>query len=128
MKNILFLLLFITSFPGFSQINKSQLKGTWKLDSVVTSSGVAMRGNVDYYLTFNDSTISFNKAVNTCTAKYRLTPADSLKITGTGCTKICCDEEQDFLSIYITYDGRLKMKNGNLIVNNQNGAIYLHKK
>jgi hypothetical protein len=128
MKNIIFILLLFTPFLGLSQINKNQIRGNWKLDSIVTPKGVTLWGSVDYLLTISDTTLTYNKAINTCSAFYRITTGDSLKLIANGCTKMCCDEEKDYLSIYISYEGKLNFVGNGFTLKNFNGSYYFHKR
>jgi len=71
------------------------LSGKWKLSAIkFFPQDEIIVPQKDYFVEFIDTRFHFNKEVNKCQAKYKISLPDNIQIAAeAGCTKMCCDKD-----------------------------------
>jgi hypothetical protein len=111
--------------PYQKQDNISDLKGRWKLEKIVRSWTTNIPGKADYYLNITDTLIWYNMEINTCTVyDFKITDS-TIEYKAAYCTQKCCDERIDNLGYFLKYNGKYKIKDSLLTIENEKGTSYL---
>jgi len=71
------------------------LSGKWKLSAIkFFPQDEIIIPSKDYFVEFIDTKFHFNKEVNRCQTKFKISLPDKIQIEAeAGCTKMCCDKD-----------------------------------
>ncbi len=97
--------------------------GKWKLERVEVNNEI-LTPTMDFFLTISKDKIGFNRDLNGCSSKPKITRT-SIEFDYELCTQICCDGMHDPIGGMNLYQGDYIITENYLIIQNETTKTYL---